>query len=63
MDSSYNAKADMLGFYAIVAVAAILWVVFYVQPRDAAIREIIECMPDRSVEAYDQCAKDYHASR
>ncbi len=55
METQYNAMKDMIFIGGTFFVIASLWVIFYVQPRTNAINQVVDCMPDRSVESYEAC--------
>lgn len=54
---------DAFGVFAFAGVAAVLWFVFYVQPRDQFLHDVMDCMGDDVSEpAYQRCAEEIHAS-
>jgi hypothetical protein len=56
--------AGALAFVATAALGAVIWNHVYVQPREAFLHDVMECVgEDTSEEAWSTCAKQMQAER
>ena len=64
MDNHYETVTSMIGISALALLAAVGWLIVYVQKADAMRYEVLECMGhDRSRVSYDMCMEDLRASK
>ena len=63
METQYNPIHDMVGISIVSLAGAMLWFFAYVQPRTTAIHQVIDCMPDRTLESYELCKDMPNESR